>query len=535
MPPAIIREGLALHILHHEPRGPIAQRARVIQPGNKDVPELRQRLDLAGKAFPPGSRHPRMQQKLDRHRTAGIFAFEEAHHAHPALAQYSDEPVGADLLESERFYRRAHDSIRDFGQAPVQQRRAPAAPLQQVPHLGHQFRIIPARRVQEGPPFGFRPRRRVVENGCDSIPARAVHRRYSASGQILPASQALAARQSRSTADSETPSNAAVSATSIPPKNRLSTTCAWRGLKLASSSRDMSSASNSSGQEAASSRQSPSGTKLTSPAPPLLRAPLRRASSTRIWRIAFVAIPLKWVAEVSARCGESLSFSQASCTSAVELIVALASIGFVHQCGGTDRGVGLVLSHKRRQPAQLLINQAEEIVHGAPLFRIRAGFGCGRFFGPRHDGFPSRFPHYSMKAKDETGSPVRRGQLRAYACLEILAVEQARCNYGTKPEKRYRKGSHNERNLRTDEFTAPHRTVRHVHHDFRRLDDCRSRANAALRAIPEFHAHGFRKHDQRHLSPRGSQHRDHLRKRHYPIRRGLARQLDNRARLPAGC
>src|ERR1035438_10207493 len=126
-----------LHILHHEPRGPIAQRARVIQPGNKDVPELRQRLDLAGKAFPPGSRHPRMQQKLDRHRTAGIFAFEEAHHAHPALTQYSDEPVGADLLESERFYRRAHDSIRDFWQAPVQQRRAPAVPLQHGADFGH--------------------------------------------------------------------------------------------------------------------------------------------------------------------------------------------------------------------------------------------------------------------------------------------------------------------------------------------------------------------------------------------------------------
>src|ERR1022692_4651617 len=302
MPPAIIREGLALHILHHEPRGPIAQRARVIQPGNKDVPELRQRLDLAGKAFPPGSRHPRMQQKLDRHRTAGIFAFEEAHHAHPALAQYSDEPVGADLLESERFYRRAHDSIRDLGQAPVQQRRAPAVPLQQVPHLGHQFRIIPARRVQE--------------KGCDSIPARAVHRRYSASGQILPASQALAARQSRSTADSETPSNAAVSATSIPPKNRLSTTCAWRGLKLASSCRAMSSASNSSGQDAISSIESLSGTKLTSPPPPLLRAPLRRASSTRICRIAFVAIPLKWAGEVSARCGAPCSSIHASCPSA---------------------------------------------------------------------------------------------------------------------------------------------------------------------------------------------------------------------------
>src|ERR1017187_6101766 len=354
MPPAIIREGLALHILHHEPRGPIAQRARVIQPGNKnvpelphrldlqgkafpqgarfrppcnkDVPELRERLYLAGKAFPPGSRHPRMQQKLDRHRTAGIFAFEEAHHAHPALTQYSDEPVGADLLESERFYRRAHDSIRDFGQAPVQQRRAPAVPLQQVPHLGHQFRIIPAPPAQEGPPFGFRPRRRVVENGCDSIPAPAVHRRYSASGQILLASQALAARQSRSTADSETPSNAAVSATSIPPKNRLSTTCAWRGLKLANSCRAMSSASNSSGQDAISSIESLSGTKLTSPPPPLLRAPLRRASSTRICRIAFVAIPLKWAGEVSARCGDPCSFIHASCTSAVRLIVALASL-----------------------------------------------------------------------------------------------------------------------------------------------------------------------------------------------------------------
>ena len=92
-------------------------------------------------------------------------------------------------------------------------------------------RIVGAVPAQERALLGRRQVGRRVKQRLESLPAR---RRPSVIASSC-ASHALAARQSRNTVDSEISSSSAVSATSSPPKNRLSTSVACRGSILARS------------------------------------------------------------------------------------------------------------------------------------------------------------------------------------------------------------------------------------------------------------------------------------------------------------
>src|ERR1051326_2767339 len=300
---AILGKRHAVDVLHGEPWIAVGERVGVVDARDQGVIQLRQRPLLTEEALAARRRQPGVAEEFDGHPCAEFLALGQVDYAHAAFSQHMAKPVRSQLAGGDG--RLAQHVAGRAGQSPVEQRAGLRVFLEHGEHLRHEFAVAAARGCEVGCALSLRKLRRLQKQRLNPFYTRRVHH---CDWRSLCLSHARATLHSRCTVASETSSNVAVSETSSPPKNRLSTTNAWRGSSRSNSRRASSSASMSRAQVTAMD-----SSKVTKAMPsPRFCAFLRRAASTRTWRMARAAMRLKCSRDVLAKRGEPASFATTS-------------------------------------------------------------------------------------------------------------------------------------------------------------------------------------------------------------------------------
>ena len=135
-----------VRILHHKPWSAVLHHACVENVRDGAVVQSRQRPLLRKETFSPHGREPRVAQQLDRDVAADIRSLGKVDHAHAALAEQAQKPVGPDLpLHQGADHVAVQGRGRKHGKIRIEQRTLPRIFLQHLQKVALNLRIPSAR------------------------------------------------------------------------------------------------------------------------------------------------------------------------------------------------------------------------------------------------------------------------------------------------------------------------------------------------------------------------------------------------------
>src|ERR1039457_2231407 len=173
---AVLGERNAVDVLHDEPGRPVAKGISVIEARYGRMIQLREHALFTEEALAACGRYPGIAQDFDRHEVAEILAFGEINRPHAALAQFSQDAVGAELMgRGRRRIRTVQQIVREVGNVALQQRAALCILSEQRFHLGEESGVITAGGRQKRMLFEGGKIQCLMKEALNPLPTRAVH------------------------------------------------------------------------------------------------------------------------------------------------------------------------------------------------------------------------------------------------------------------------------------------------------------------------------------------------------------------------